>query len=91
MLDFLAARAIAGVEVVDDRRRYCRTSGRGLRATIRFPHVTALGTIVGRIRRMFDLAADPGAIGEHFSGDPLLGPLVAARPGLRVPGALAAK
>ena len=36
---------------------------------------------------MFDLAADPDTIGAHLSQDPLLAPLVAARPGLRVPGA----
>ncbi len=36
---------------------------------------------------MFDLAADPVAIGTHLSRDPLLAPLVAVRPGLRVPGA----
>ena len=36
---------------------------------------------------MFDLAADPAAIGAHLSQRPGLAPLVAARPGLRVPGA----
>ena len=34
---------------------------------------------------MFDLAADPGAIRDAFGRDPKLGPLVRARPGLRVP------
>jgi 3-methyladenine DNA glycosylase/8-oxoguanine DNA glycosylase len=36
---------------------------------------------------MFDLGADPAVIGAVLSQDPLLAPLVAARPGLRVPGA----
>jgi AraC family transcriptional regulator of adaptative response / DNA-3-methyladenine glycosylase II len=36
---------------------------------------------------VFDLAADPDTIGAHLSLDPVLAPLVAARPGLRVPGA----
>jgi AraC family transcriptional regulator of adaptative response / DNA-3-methyladenine glycosylase II len=36
---------------------------------------------------VFDLAADPDTIGAHLSLDPKLAPLVAARPGLRVPGA----
>jgi AraC family transcriptional regulator of adaptative response / DNA-3-methyladenine glycosylase II len=36
---------------------------------------------------VFDLAADPDPIGAHLSLDPVLAPLVAARPGLRVPGA----
>ncbi|TMD68930.1 MAG: DNA-3-methyladenine glycosylase 2 family protein [Chloroflexi bacterium] len=43
--------------------------------------------IVGRIRRMFDLDADPLQIAAALAGDPLLGPSVRARPGLRVPGA----
>jgi AraC family transcriptional regulator of adaptative response / DNA-3-methyladenine glycosylase II len=58
-----------------------------LTATIRFPTVTALPIIVDRIRRIFDLGADPAAIGGHLSADEYLAPLVAARPGLRVPGA----
>ncbi len=36
---------------------------------------------------MFDLDADVQVIGSALSGDPLLAPLVAERPGLRVPGA----
>lgn len=58
-----------------------------LRAIIRFPVVTALPGIVLRIRRVFDLSADPIAIGNQLAEDPLLAPLVHARPGLRVPGA----
>jgi AraC family transcriptional regulator, regulatory protein of adaptative response / DNA-3-methyladenine glycosylase II len=42
---------------------------------------------VGRIRRLFDLDADPYAVAESFAADRLLGPLAAARPGLRAPGA----
>jgi 3-methyladenine DNA glycosylase/8-oxoguanine DNA glycosylase len=40
-----------------------------------------------RLRRWFDLDADIEAIGRHLARDPALAPLVAARPGLRVPGA----
>jgi AraC family transcriptional regulator of adaptative response / DNA-3-methyladenine glycosylase II len=54
---------------------------------VRFPHLKALPTVIARVRRVFDLAADPVAIGGHLSRDPVLAPLVAARPGLRVPGA----
>ncbi len=102
MIDFLAARAIAGVEVVEPDC-YRRTialdghqgtiavrplSGRAaLAATIRFPRVQTLPAIVARIRRVFDLAADVGTIAGQLRRDPLLAPLVAARPGLRVPGA----
>ncbi|POX37307.1 AraC family transcriptional regulator [Streptomyces sp. Ru73] len=40
-----------------------------------------------RLRRLFDLDADPYAVAARLSADPLLRPLVAARPGLRSPGA----
>jgi AraC family transcriptional regulator of adaptative response / DNA-3-methyladenine glycosylase II len=101
ILGFLATRAIPGVETVS-AGRYARTiaigdengivlvepaAGTHLKATIRFPNLRALPAIIARIRRVFDLAADPVAIAAHLSEDPLLAPLVAARPGLRVPGA----
>ena len=54
---------------------------------MRFPELAALPAIIARVRRVFDLAADPRLIGAHLSLDPVLAPLVAARPGLRVPGA----
>jgi AraC family transcriptional regulator of adaptative response / DNA-3-methyladenine glycosylase II len=38
-------------------------------------------------RRVFDLAADPQRIGTELANDPLVGPLLRARPGLRIPGA----
>jgi AraC family transcriptional regulator of adaptative response / DNA-3-methyladenine glycosylase II len=53
---------------------------------IRFPRLQALASIIARVRRVFDLSADPQVIGAHLSQDALLAPLVAARPGLRVPG-----
>ena len=48
---------------------------------------TVIPRIVARLQRLFDLAARPSVIGAHLSTDHLLAPLVAARPGLRVPGA----
>jgi AraC family transcriptional regulator of adaptative response / DNA-3-methyladenine glycosylase II len=103
MIGFLAARAINGIEAVEGSARYHRSialdgaqgvisvepdgSGRGLRVTIRFPRIASLATIVRRVRRIFDLSADPLAVGEDLARDPLLAPLVAQRPGLRVPGA----
>jgi AraC family transcriptional regulator of adaptative response / DNA-3-methyladenine glycosylase II len=58
-----------------------------LRATIRFADVASLPAIVRRIRRVFDLSADPIVIGKQLADDSLLAPLVRKRPGLRVPGA----
>ena len=42
--------------------------------------------IVGRLRRMFDLDADPRVIAATLRADARLGPLVRRRPGLRIPG-----
>jgi AraC family transcriptional regulator of adaptative response / DNA-3-methyladenine glycosylase II len=101
MLSFLRARAIPGIEAVSSGQ-YARTiairdergvlvvepaPGNCLKATVRFPNLKCLPAIIARVRRVFDLAADPLAIGAHLSQDPMLAPLVAARPGLRVPGA----
>ncbi len=101
MLAFLGARAIPGVESVASGQ-YARTfaidgcSGtlvvapgdlNTLRATVRFPRLDALPRIIARVRRVFDLGADPTLIDAHLARDPLLAPLVAARPGLRAPGA----
>lgn len=102
MIGFLADRAIPGVEAVDGdtyRRTVAIGGGHGtiavqpairgaaLVATMLVPDERALPSIVARVRRLFDLDADIEAIGRELGRDPTLGPLVAARPGLRVPGA----
>ncbi|MBH5338248.1 hypothetical protein IHE55_27060 [Streptomyces pactum] len=46
-----------------------------------------LTTATQRMRRLFDLDADPYAVAERLGSDPVLGPLVARRPGMRAPGA----
>lgn len=101
MLAFLRQRAIPGIEHVT-AESYARTVDldgvqgivtirpdvrNALRVTVRFPRLSALPTIIARLRRVFDLAADPRAIAAHLAKDPTLAPLVKARPGLRVPGA----
>lgn len=45
-----------------------------------------VGTAVARVRRLLDLDADPGAVDAALAADPVLAPLVAATPGIRVPG-----
>ncbi len=102
MTEFLVPRAIAGVEQVDQdryRRSFALERARGvvevrpapghnhLLATIRTSDITALATIVARLRRLFDLDADITAIDAHLAADPRLADAVRARPGLRVPGA----
>jgi AraC family transcriptional regulator of adaptative response / DNA-3-methyladenine glycosylase II len=102
MLDFLRLRAIPGVESVGTDS-YCRSFAIGaaqgklevrhpadvdhLLATIRIDDLTALGSVVARLRRLFDLDADMHAIDAHLAADPLFSARVAQRPGLRVPGA----
>ena len=94
MVSFLSVRAIPGIEAVSNTR-YARTIAIGdapgflvvepaedncLKATIRIGNLRSLPAIIARVRRVFDLAADPVAIGAHLGKDPLLSPLVAARP-----------
>ncbi|KUL35048.1 AraC family transcriptional regulator [Streptomyces sp. NRRL F-4489] len=45
-----------------------------------------LATAAQRVRRLFDLDADPCAVAERLGADPALAPLVARHPGLRSPG-----
>lgn len=101
MLAFLQAHAIAGVEVVNDGS-YLRTiesegaagsiavvhlpKQQSLEVTILFPKVTSLPAIVGRVRRLFDLAANIDTIDQHLSADLVLASLIRQRPGLRAPG-----
>ncbi|OEJ24437.1 AraC family transcriptional regulator [Streptomyces agglomeratus] len=58
-----------------------------LDARIHLTDLRDLTTAVQRLRRLFDLDADPYAVDERLAADPELAPLVAARPGLRSPGA----
>jgi len=55
---------------------------------IRPADIADLTGIVAKLRRWLDLDADPQLIAEVLGPDPIIGPLVAARPGLRVPGSL---
>ena len=45
----------------------------------------ATAMLVRRVRRWLDLDADPRTVDDALATDPVLAPLVAARPGLRVP------
>ncbi|MFJ1748308.1 DNA-3-methyladenine glycosylase 2 family protein [Streptomyces sp. NPDC088116] len=58
-----------------------------LEARIHLTDLRDLTTVVQRLRRLFDLDADPYAVDERLGSDPRLAPLVRARPGLRSPGA----
>jgi AraC family transcriptional regulator of adaptative response / DNA-3-methyladenine glycosylase II len=101
MLAHLEARAIEGVEQVEDGvyRRTVAVGARlgwvevghepartSLKVTVGFPGEGSLQGVLTRVRRVFDVDADVGAIAAHLSRDSSLAPLLALRPGLRVPG-----
>jgi AraC family transcriptional regulator of adaptative response / DNA-3-methyladenine glycosylase II len=99
LLEFLAARAITGVESVSPDA-YARTlrlaNGTGtvtlrpmadrVTCTLRLADLRDLSSAVERCRRLLDLDADPVAIDEFLGADSLLQRSVAKRPGVRVPG-----
>jgi AraC family transcriptional regulator, regulatory protein of adaptative response / DNA-3-methyladenine glycosylase II len=97
---YLAPRAIPGVESVTPQcwRRAIVIEGvagtievrpaKGqLVARIDHPAPTALLSVVERLRRLFDLAADPASIAARLRGDPDLAVRLRRARGLRVPGA----
>ncbi|TCO58547.1 DNA-3-methyladenine glycosylase 2 family protein [Actinocrispum wychmicini] len=100
LLDFFRREALPGVESVTDR--YARTlrlpHGTAtarlismpdhIDCTLRLSDMRDLGSAVARLRRLFDLDADPCAVDEALATDPQLAPLVANRPGLRLPGSV---
>ena len=101
VLSFLAARAVPGIESWDGavyRRSLglphghgtvaCQAGKAGLIAEFRLADLRDLGPAVARVRRLFDLDADPVAVSDVLGSDPLLGALVARRSGLRVPGSV---
>jgi AraC family transcriptional regulator of adaptative response / DNA-3-methyladenine glycosylase II len=96
LLEFLRVRSAAGIELVDGDR-YCRTVSIGkergwivvtndpkknaLSVQVSFGLSRVLMPLLNRLRKLFDLNANPQLISSH------LGELAALNPGLRVPGA----
>jgi AraC family transcriptional regulator of adaptative response / DNA-3-methyladenine glycosylase II len=73
----------AGVAEVAERTG----AGGWLECSLHLGDLRDLTTATQRMRRLFDLDADPYAVAERLRADPGLAPLVAERPGLRAPGA----
>ena len=102
LLAFLRGRALPGIEVVDeesysrvfgpaDAPGWLRLSAwpgeeHALRLQLHCPQPVQMLTVVTRIRRMFDLDADPQAIGAVLQTTPYVRSLLRKRPGLRLPG-----
>ena len=99
LLRFLGARAVPGVEdwsggvytrsltLPHGPAVAALSAGPGyVRCELRLGDLRDLSAAVQRSRRLLDLDADPGAVAAALGADPLLGPMVAKAPGLRVPG-----
>nr|WP_206790063.1 AlkA N-terminal domain-containing protein [Amycolatopsis sp. MtRt-6] len=101
LLRFFAEHAVPGVEEVTSES-YARTlrlaHGSGVvrltpspdhvRCELMLTDLRDLGSAVSRVRRLLDLDADPAAVTRVLGADPALALLVAAVPGIRVPGAV---
>jgi AraC family transcriptional regulator of adaptative response / DNA-3-methyladenine glycosylase II len=101
LLAFFSSRAIPGVEHVsgDTYRRTIVSDGDPgvielwpggddyLLLLAHLPHWQELVHLVQRVRRIAGLDFDLAGAANHLGDDPTLGPLLAARPGLRPPGA----
>ena len=98
LLDFLAKRAVPGVEDTDaDTYRRALRLPHGsatvaltplpeyVAATLRLADVRDLAPAVARCRRLLDLDADPEAVDATLAADPALAAAVAKDPGVRVP------
>ena len=101
MLDFLAYRAIPGVEAVT-RYSYARTfcleglaghfqaffepRSHNINVCVSYGETRHLNRIIERIRALFDIRADSAQIDEFLVQDSQLAPMVTRFPGLRVPG-----
>ncbi|MFJ2083737.1 DNA-3-methyladenine glycosylase 2 family protein [Micromonospora chokoriensis] len=101
LLDFLAVRALPGVDEVRDgtyRRGLRLPHGTGevaltpadehVAATLRLTDLRDLAPAVARCRRLLDLDADPTAIDATLAADPALARAVATEPGVRLPRAV---
>ncbi|NVM95256.1 DNA-3-methyladenine glycosylase family protein [Arthrobacter wenxiniae] len=99
IFDFLAARAVAGVEEATPRS-YARTlslpGGHGWFRLVRERRKLLLDysvedaadapVLAARVRHLFDLDHDPASADAALAADPLLARRVAALPGIRLPG-----
>ena len=99
---FFVAHAVRGIETADASSfaRAVRLPGgvaeielrldepHAITCTARLENIADLAPLVSRVRRLLDLDADSAAIDASLSADVTLAPLVAARPGIRLPGCL---
>lgn len=101
-LAFRAIPGVERIEPLRYARSFCIDGAKGILSVVPAPKGHALDArvrffdtgggalpiraIAARLRRLFDLDAEPGAIAAALGGDPLIGPRIARTAGLRVPG-----
>lgn len=97
VLDFFARHAVEGLETVTDKRYRRELAGGGhfevsplrgrhaLTLRLELPDLGELLPLVARVRRMFDLDANPGVIAGVLWREPALRGLLARFPGVRSP------
>ncbi|HEX7680794.1 MAG TPA: AlkA N-terminal domain-containing protein [Thermoanaerobaculia bacterium] len=85
ILAFLRPRAFAGVELVS-ADAYEREGTRVTHDPVRNAVIVSDPSKAEQVRAMFDIDADIIVIEKRFARDPMLGPLVRANRGIRVPG-----
>ena len=102
LFGWMRAHAIPGVESGDERSfaRVIRLAGGPawfevrqddagrVRLRAELASLADLSTLIARVRRLFDLDADPTAIDEALARHPEIAPLVARIPGVRLPAAI---
>ena len=102
LLDYFRSRLVPGVEAIDGQEYRRTVQLDGVVGWLRVwpaadkPELLAelspalwsqVGAVRTRLRRMFDLDANPAAVAEVLGNDPLTGPVLEAYPGLRIGGA----
>jgi AraC family transcriptional regulator, regulatory protein of adaptative response / DNA-3-methyladenine glycosylase II len=102
LLDYLRLRAIPGVEMadathyrrtvsIDDTQGWIAVSlgkkANALNVDVSPSLAPVIGSVIVRVKRLFDLGAVPDAVSISLSQDPLLAKVVRRIPGLRVAGA----
>ncbi len=101
ILGFLKVRAIPGVEAVSETQ-YSRTirigdeigrlnienspESRCLNVHIEIGEAAQLFAVLEKVKRLFDLTADPIEISQRFNDDKIMAKLAKQNPGQRVPG-----
>ncbi|NYI42581.1 AlkA N-terminal domain-containing protein [Demequina lutea] len=101
VLKWLATRAIPGIESVQDgayTRSVRLAGGMGVvsvtpepgavSVTARLADLADLPSLLARVRRLFDLDADPAMYEAALAADPRMAASIATTRGIRIPGAL---